>query len=189
MIPNPPSSVPPPPSSGQFPPSLADKISQLTQLTRRAAERASEAETKINQLQKWIHDRGGMPKADEMIARDTTGKLGDLVRENQALNQVLRDYESALEMIMVKFRAQANSAQREKRDVEIRAGALLQEERQKSFILSEENAALRQRLNQAMAVMRDALAAEESSDENTVRITALLEENLGLRRMLGIAGQ
>ncbi|KXS19895.1 hypothetical protein M427DRAFT_52731 [Gonapodya prolifera JEL478] len=187
MIPNPPASAPPPPNPGQFPTSLLDRVNQLTQLTRKAADRANEAEAKISRLQKWIQDRGGMPKADEIIARDTTGKLGDLVRENQALNQVLRDYESALEMVMGKFRSQANSVQREKRELEIKANALLQEERQKSYVLSEENALLRQRLNQAMVVMREALEADENEDEQNVRVSALLEENQGLRRMLGIA--
>ncbi|TPX45470.1 hypothetical protein SeLEV6574_g03846 [Synchytrium endobioticum] len=86
-------------------------------------------------------------------------KYLDLQKEVQVLNQIIKQYESTLDIVMGKLRAQAVTAQREKMELQVKLQKALDDERAISQSLRTENAILQSRLDDAFRAIREALGA------------------------------
>ncbi|KAJ3055225.1 hypothetical protein HK097_011108 [Rhizophlyctis rosea] len=139
---------------------------------------------------------------NEIITNDTTGgpprergpidfaefdtKYAELQKENQLLNQTIKQYETTLEIIMAKFRAQTQTIQKEKHDLQLQLESVLEEERQSNAILRKENTFLQERLDESLQVMRQAVRSDEDSNVEGF-FTSLTQENESLREILKIS--
>ncbi|KAI8907015.1 hypothetical protein DFJ77DRAFT_514149 [Powellomyces hirtus] len=110
----------------------------------------------------------------------------ELQKENQLLNQLIKQYESTLEVVMGKFRTQAQMIQKEKHDLQLKLEHALREERATILQLRGENTALQTHLGTCLNVMRDAVAVDDTNLD--MLLTGLVKENEGLRNMLGLGG-
>ncbi|KAJ3368714.1 hypothetical protein GGF31_006138 [Allomyces arbusculus] len=99
-------------------------------------------------------------------AMQTDPRIEALQQDNAALAATLKEYESTLELIMSKFRAQVQAAQDDKkrlhRDLQVHLAA----ERDRSDQLAREKTQAMEKLDAAQAIMRTSLrlAAEEDRD-------------------------
>ncbi|KAJ3158483.1 hypothetical protein HDU86_002708 [Geranomyces michiganensis] len=108
----------------------------------------------------------------------------ELQKENQLLNQLIKQYESTLEVVMGKFRSQAQAIQKEKHDLQLKLERSLHDERQTISQLRGENTALQTQLGTCLNVMRQAVAVDD--DNVDVLLAGLVRENEGLREMMGV---
>ncbi|KAJ3279331.1 hypothetical protein HK104_001555 [Borealophlyctis nickersoniae] len=127
-------------------------------------------------------DRGSVDFADY----DT--RFAELQKENQLLNQTIKQYESTLEIVMSKFRAQTQTIQRERHEVQRQLERVLEDERQTNRALREENLVLQERLDTSLRVMREAVRVDEETDVNSL-ITSLASENENLRQLLTLSAE
>ncbi|KAJ3037170.1 hypothetical protein HDV00_001981 [Rhizophlyctis rosea] len=113
-------------------------------------------------------------------------KYAELQKENQLLNQTIKQYETTLEIIMAKFRTQAQTIQKEKHDLQLQLERVLEEERQSNEALRQENCSLQEQLSTSLQVMRQAVQADEESNAENM-FASLAKENENLRQLLSIS--
>ncbi|KAI8585479.1 hypothetical protein BDZ88DRAFT_432654 [Geranomyces variabilis] len=118
----------------------------------------------------------------QQLSYDT--RYMELQKENQMLNQHIKQCEGTLEVVMSKFRSQAQAFQKEKHDFQLKLERSLRDERQTILQLRGENAALQTQLGTCLSVMRQAVAADD--DNVDVLLAGLMRENEGLREMMGV---
>ncbi|KAJ3178454.1 hypothetical protein HDU87_003528 [Geranomyces variabilis] len=118
----------------------------------------------------------------QQLSYDT--RYMELQKENQMLNQHIKQCEGTLEVVMSKFRSQAQAFQKEKHDFQLKLERSLRDERQTILQLRGENAALQTQLGTCLSVMRQAVAADD--DNVDVLLAGLMRENEGLREMMGM---
>jgi len=120
--------------------------------------------------------------------QDIDEKYIDLSKENQMLNQVVKDYESTLDIIMNKYRLQTKTMQSEKQNLQLKLENDIFKEKSNVQKLMNENKELQEKLNRCISVMREALAASEEVDnDNELLIQSLINENNGLKSILQIS--
>ncbi|KAI9092669.1 hypothetical protein DFS34DRAFT_632722 [Phlyctochytrium arcticum] len=122
----------------------------------------------------------------QITAAEYDSRYGDIQRENQLLNQTIKQYETTLEILMTKFRSQAHSIQKEKHDLQLKLEHTLQEERVNNTSLKNENTILQEQLSNCLRVMREALNADDVNVD--VVLGGMAKENETLRQMLHISG-
>ncbi|KNC97919.1 uncharacterized protein SPPG_06909 [Spizellomyces punctatus DAOM BR117] len=113
-------------------------------------------------------------------------RYAELQKENQLLNQLIKQYESTLEIVMSKFRSQAQSIQKEKRELQLKLERTLEEERAINTTLRTENKTLQEQLDSCMRVIREAVSVDEVDMDMVV--SGMAKENETLRQMLQISG-
>ncbi|TPX71513.1 hypothetical protein SpCBS45565_g01042 [Spizellomyces sp. 'palustris'] len=113
-------------------------------------------------------------------------RYAELQKENQLLNQLIKQYESTLEIVMSKFRSQAQSIQKEKRELQLKLERTLEEERAINTTLRTENTTLQEQLDSCIRVIREAVSMDEVDMDMVV--SGMAKENETLRQMLQISG-
>ncbi|KAL7751694.1 hypothetical protein RI367_002693 [Sorochytrium milnesiophthora] len=97
----------------------------------------------------------------------------DLQRENMILQQTIKEYESTLEVIMSKYRAQVTSEQsemkREAQEIQREHQVRLMEVEDNAMAVMLENSELREQLSRAEAVIRTALQVGEEEEQDMIR--------------------
>ncbi|KAJ3117716.1 hypothetical protein HDU96_005846 [Phlyctochytrium bullatum] len=102
------------------------------------------------------------PPEDEVAAADSKDRnYVELLKENRVLNQLIRQYEATLEVVMSKFRAQTSLIQREKKVLQDEWHANLLAARAENDSLRKENILLSEQLEESMKAIRQALQADE----------------------------
>ncbi|KAH6576614.1 hypothetical protein BASA62_001308 [Batrachochytrium salamandrivorans] len=121
-------------------------------------------------------------KADELQEAFTSFKPNEerirfrrLQKENQVLSQLVKQYESTLEVIMGKFRTQTNLIQQERMALRADAEKMLHDERK--------NTRLAEHLDQCAHVMREVSSSNDEADV-AMLVAGLAKENETLRSML-----
>ncbi|KAI8822213.1 uncharacterized protein EV422DRAFT_619343 [Fimicolochytrium jonesii] len=172
---------------------LEQKFAQLCEKWRTSQELALQMARVVESLKAEIATLKSSQPPAEPEAPPTT-YLGDfdtryleLQKENQILNQIIKQYETTLEVVMGKFRSQAQSIQKDKHEQKIRMERSLKDERGTITHLRAENATLRSHLGTCLNVMRQAVAAADDTDTDAL-LAGLSKENQGLREMLGFSG-
>ncbi|OAJ44899.1 hypothetical protein BDEG_28082 [Batrachochytrium dendrobatidis JEL423] len=110
-------------------------------------------------------------------------RFRDLQRENQVLSQLVKQYESTLEIIMSKFRSQTHLIQQERQELRDNTDRILDQERTENELLREENTRLTEHLGKCIQVMREASSANDEADV-AMLVAGLAKENETLRAML-----
>ncbi|KAH6583685.1 hypothetical protein BASA60_001330 [Batrachochytrium salamandrivorans] len=129
-------------------------------------------------------------KADELQEAFTSFKPNEerirfrrLQKENQVLSQLVKQYESTLEVIMGKFRTQTNLIQQERMALRADAEKMLHDERNENAMLRIENTRLAEHLDQCAHVMREVSSSNDEADV-AMLVAGLAKENETLRSML-----
>ncbi|KAJ3094838.1 hypothetical protein HDU97_007531 [Phlyctochytrium planicorne] len=121
---------------------------------------------RLHGLQEKLNER------NEDMIKDTDGNhYADLLRENRILNQLIKQYESTMDVIMAKFRAQTVESQpvtliqKEKQALQNDWNQNLMAERNENMKLRKENILLSEQLEAALSAIRNALQASSNEDE------------------------
>ncbi|KAJ3196155.1 hypothetical protein HK101_009895 [Irineochytrium annulatum] len=92
----------------------------------------------------------------QVLRVDADTKYSELLKENRLLNQLIKQYESTLEVIMAKFRVQTA--------LQIEWSRNLDQERQENSRLRLENVRLSERLDESVNVIRMAIEADDETE-------------------------
>ncbi|ORX79810.1 hypothetical protein BCR32DRAFT_294200 [Anaeromyces robustus] len=173
---------------------VEQKVEYLNKLLDNNNETAKTMKENLEKLESIITNRIATTASlspsigDIGPSQDIDEKYIDLSKENQMLNQVVKDYESTLDIIMNKYRLQTKSMQSEKQNLQLKLENDIFREKSNVQKLMNENKELQEKLNRSINVMREALSAsEESENDNDLLIQSLINENNGLKSMLQIS--
>ncbi|CAG8659936.1 22138_t:CDS:2 [Cetraspora pellucida] len=109
-----------------------------------------------------------------------------LNEENSELLSIIKEYETTLQIVMMKFRIQSCEIQRSKLDMQRDYEALLDEERATTSQVLSENVTLQSYISNISSLVREAYDAQTDLDTD-ILIESLKVENQGLKQMLNIA--
>ncbi|KAI9152528.1 hypothetical protein H9P43_009320 [Blastocladiella emersonii ATCC 22665] len=116
----------------------------------------------------------------------TDPRIVELQRDNAHLMGTLKEYESTLELIMGKFRAQVQLAQQEKKRIYAECQAQLDAEKRRSETLAEEKVSALSHLETAQAVMRESLRLSAEEHASLLQSISTYDAELAtLRSALG----
>lgn len=139
---------------------LERKIKTLVAILQSNQDAISTLRAESQSLKEQIEASRSNPDAIylyDLPPGDDATKVLELVKENRTMNQLLKQYESTLEIIMSKFRAQTSAIYAEKQSILDEAGRLLEQERTENRKLREENLRLTEQLDESTEVIRRAL--------------------------------
>ncbi|KAG4106293.1 hypothetical protein H8356DRAFT_1025615 [Neocallimastix lanati (nom. inval.)] len=173
--------------------SIEQKVEYLNKLLDNNSETAKTLKDTLERLDGTITNRIATTASlspsigDVGPSQDIDEKYIDLSKENQILNQVVKDYESTLDIIMNKYRLQTKTMQSEKQNLQVQLENDIFKEKKHVQDLMKENKELQEKFNRCISVIREALlVSEESDNDNELLIQSLINENNGLKDMLQI---
>ncbi|KAJ3129553.1 hypothetical protein HK098_001029 [Nowakowskiella sp. JEL0407] len=150
-------------------------VNGLYNQAKQLREKALNQEVLENELSKVPHD----PAEYET-------KYLELQRENQVLNHLIKEYDSAMHIIMSKYRAKTDSFHREKQELQLQFDKALDQEKIYNENLTLENLNLRHQLHSSFEVIRTALNNDED-DLVASELVRVQKENETLRELLAIS--
>ncbi|KAI8813585.1 hypothetical protein BJ742DRAFT_672528, partial [Cladochytrium replicatum] len=116
-------------------------------------------------------------------------RFSELHKENQLLNQLIKQYESTLEVVMGKFRAQTQNIARDKQELHAQLERAVEEERFEKDQLRLQNLILQEQVDSCFRIIREAVRADEEEEEKAgAFVSSMMNENETLRTMLKISG-
>ncbi|ORX51407.1 hypothetical protein BCR36DRAFT_411873 [Piromyces finnis] len=173
--------------------SIEQKVEYLNKLLESNNETAKDIKDNLERMEGIITNRIATTASlspsigDTGPTQDIDEKYIDLSKENQMLNQVVKDYESTLDIIMNKYRLQSKTMQSEKQNLQLKFEIEISKEKSYVQNLLKENKELQEKLDRCIFVMREALSASEENDnDNEFLIQSLINENNGLKNILEI---
>ena len=107
------------------------------------------------------------------------------------LRAVLDEFQSAIDLIMTKHRAQISALRQRQSASQIEVTGALESERERAMRLEAEVVRLTAKVHEMQAVMQLAMELDAENDRAYIaekEVARLKSENEGLREMLGIAG-
>ncbi|KAJ3177969.1 hypothetical protein HDU85_005686 [Gaertneriomyces sp. JEL0708] len=114
--------------------------------------------------------------------KDKDARYAELQKENQILNQTIKQYETTLEILMVKFRQQAQQIHNSTISSHTQLRSILDTERSLNASLREENTRLQEQLDDCIRVMRESLNADDDDMQSV--LAGVVEENRVLKQAL-----
>ncbi|KAJ3393924.1 hypothetical protein HDU92_007404 [Lobulomyces angularis] len=114
-------------------------------------------------------------------------KLSEIGKENIILNQLIKQYESTLELVINKLKVQTQLLHKEKLDFQIRLDQALEQEKKKNELLMEENFDLKKKLDSSLNTIRRSIELSSDNDGVTLVVSGLMKENENLRNLLNIS--
>eukprot|EP00842_Homolaphlyctis_polyrhiza_P004535 jgi/Hompol1/5082/HPOL_004161-RA len=156
----------------------------IADITKKLALVSAQWRSNLTELHALQEKAVELQKAfDEQSLDEDQVKFKELLKESQVLAQLVKQYESTLEVVMSKFRAQTNLAQRERQETRKDIERMLEEERKENALLRMENTRLADYLSRSVQVMRQAISIDDESDVSRL-VSGLAKENETLRTML-----
>ncbi|KAJ3211586.1 hypothetical protein HDU82_005513 [Entophlyctis luteolus] len=111
---------------------------------------------------------------------DARTRILELQRETRILHQLTKQYEATIEVIMSKFRLQADLVQKEKERMKREADAELAQQMEMNADLRQENVELQTKLYESVEVIRMALQAQGEDEEGREEDATLEAASLGI---------
>ncbi|KAJ3121934.1 hypothetical protein HK100_012181 [Physocladia obscura] len=144
---------------------LIDRISTLAALLQHNQQQLSLLQDSSQSLKHQLQvARQQALEAEANGSSDAASRVAELQRETRILNQLTKQYEATIEVIMSKFRLQTDMIQKEKERMKREAEMELAEERAANEELRRENIQLQIQLQHSVHVVREALLAYEQDD-------------------------
>ncbi|KAJ3225442.1 hypothetical protein HK099_006813 [Clydaea vesicula] len=163
------------------------RVSNMEKEIQKKIAKLSESSFQANQTIKELLNELQIITNPDRDFENENLKLSEIGKENIILNQLIKQYESTLELVINKLKVQTQLLHKEKLDFQIRLDQALEQEKKKNELLMEENFDLKKKLDSSLNTIRRSIELSSDNDGVTLVVSGLMKENENLRNLLNIS--